>query len=77
MSGAKTLSIGGGTLNECKLMMKSNEESSVKQQKTMRKMNVDNCSTAERRVTGYLKRNPDKKLEVYIDGKLAYRVEEK
>ena len=43
----------------------------------MRKMNVDNCSTAERRVTGYLKRNPDKKLEVYIDGKLAYRVEEK
>ena len=44
-------------------------------EKPMRKMNCENAGEAERRTESYLKRNPDKKLEVWIQGKLAYRIE--
>jgi hypothetical protein len=43
----------------------------------MRKMNCENAGEAERRTESYLKRNPDKKLEVWIKGELAYRIENK
>ena len=54
--------------------MKKKKEKPIVE-KTMRKMNCENCGEAERRIEGYLNRNPDKKLEVWMKGKLAYRVE--
>ena len=54
-------------------MKKKKEEVVV--EKPMRKINCENCSEAEKRTEGYLNRNPDKKLEVWLKGKLAYRIE--
>jgi hypothetical protein len=55
--------------------MKKKKSEPVSPPKTMRKMNCENPGEAERRTEGYLNRNPEKKLEVWMKGKLAYRIE--
>jgi hypothetical protein len=57
------------------MKMKKKKSQPVSPPKPMRKMNCENDSEAERKTESYLKRNPEKKLEVWIKGKLAYRIE--